>query len=165
MIIILMGVSGAGKSTIGKGLAMKLGWPFYEGDDFHPAENIQKMSQGIPLTEEDRESWGEIVKNKLLSAAKVNENAIFSISALSQAYRKRVFEDIQDLKLIHLKGDFELVFKRLDARKDHYMKNNLLKSQFEALEVPAEALGLDISEPPEILVEKISQFIQPRKTP
>tara|TARA_B100000508_G_scaffold130236_1_gene117403 strand:- start:437 stop:913 length:477 start_codon:yes stop_codon:yes gene_type:complete len=149
-IIIIMGVSGCGKSTVGKLLGNKLGLPFFDGDDFHPEENIQKMSNGIPLSDQDRKPW-------LLKMHREMEDwengAILACSALKESYRKILSKD-RNIQWVYLKGKPETILKRMKSR-NHYMKPEMLQSQLDTLEEPSYGLHLSIENLPEILVSEI----------
>ena len=154
-----MGVSGSGKSTIGHMLAEALGVVFLEGDEFHTPENVSKMSSGIPLTDEDRWPWLDRLANAAIEHS--DNGYVVSCSALKKSYRTHLFSKIGDqLKIIHLNGDFELILDRMSARSNHYMPSDLLKSQFEALEMPSDAWIYSISESPKSIVENIIKKIR-----
>lgn len=157
VIVIVMGVSGSGKTTAGKALAARLGWDFYEGDDFHPAANVEKMASGQPLTDADRAPWlkrlGELVQ-WLLDA---DESAVLSCSALKRKYRAQLLVDNDRVRLVYLAGSYELILERMANRVGHFMKEGLLKSQFEDLEVPLDAATIDIDQPPADVVEAIAR--------
>jgi carbohydrate kinase (thermoresistant glucokinase family) len=146
---------GCGKTTIGKMLAERLGWSFYDGDDFHPKENVEKMRAGIALTDEDRKLWLEILHGNIQRWLKGKVNAILACSALKQAYRDRLGVDQNTVKTIYLKGPCELLRKRVEERQHPYMDKKLLRSQLEALEEPRDGLTVDISATPEIVVRTI----------
>jgi gluconokinase len=137
MILVLMGVSGSGKTTVGQLLAAELGWPFYEGDEFHPPANIAKMSQGIPLNDDDRTPWlarlGEMM-DKLIADGR---STIFTCSALKKEYRDTLRQGRPAVRLVYLKGSYDMIHERLAERSGHYMPASLLASQFQALEEPA----------------------------
>ena len=152
---ILMGVSGSGKTTIGKAIATKIGWDFYDADDFHPQENITKMENGIPLTDSDRAPWLAALHNLIESCLKLNQPGVLACSALKENYRQKLLEGNQEVMIIYLKGSYELIWSRMSARKDHYMKPEMLRSQFDALEEPSDALVVDIS----LSVDEIKQII------
>ncbi|NUO81767.1 gluconokinase [candidate division KSB1 bacterium] len=160
MILILMGVTGCGKTTIGKQLAQELNWPFYDGDDFHPRANVEKMRSGIPLTDEDRDPWLAILQNLIREKIGARQPAILACSALKQKYRDRLQVDPQDVRFVFLQGDFDTITQRLAARTNHYMNPNLLKSQFEALEEPNDALVVNIDATPEAMSARIKTELQ-----
>ena len=159
MIIILMGVSGAGKTTVGKLLALDLGWSFYEGDDLHPRSNVVKMAQGIPLTDEDRQLWLDRIRQLIDDLVSRGENGVIASSALKQAYRDQLVEDEDDVKLVYLKGEFPLISERLEDRQDHFMKSGLLESQFSAMEEPDGAVTMDVTTAPEAIVLAVKQAL------
>src|SRR5438477_2605489 len=135
-IIFIMGVSGSGKSTIGKKLAIKIGFSFFDGDDFHPAPNKEKMKAGIPLTDEDRIEW-LIRMNVLAKEQMKKEGAVIACSGLKEKYRSILSEGISiPFFWVFLQGDFELIQRRMEARTGHFMPATLLTSQFETLEIP-----------------------------
>lgn len=157
MIVIVFGVSGAGKTTIGKMLADQLGWTFYEADDFHPLVNIEKMQGGCPLTDEDRWPWLERLRDRIASSISENENAVLASSALKRAYRERLRVS-NDVKFVFLRGDYALIEKQLQGRRGHFMNPALLKSQFTDLEEPAadeDTLTIQLGRTPQELVEEI----------
>jgi len=159
MFIIFMGVSGCGKTTIGKRTARKLNLPYYEGDDFHPDANVEKMSQGIPLTDEDRDAWLDKLKELIQSKLNKGESGILSCSALKEKYRERLNVDPQKVHFIYLKGSYDLILKRLTARTDHYMPAELLQSQFEALEEPLNVYKINIDQAPKAILNKALAYI------
>ena len=150
-----MGVSGSGKTTIGKALASKLSWDFYDADDFHPPENITKMENGIPLTDSDRAPWLAALHDLIESSLERNRAGILACSALKERYRQRLLDGNEYVQLVYLKGSYELIWSRMSARKDHYMKPEMLKSQFEALEEPVDALIVDVSPSVNEIVQEI----------
>ncbi|MDZ7717276.1 MAG: gluconokinase [Balneolaceae bacterium] len=156
MIIIVMGVSGCGKSTIGQLLASHLNLPFYDADDFHPEANVEKMRTGIPLTDQDRKPW---LENLNASMKKWNrkDGAILACSALKKSYRELLKKDFNENEVvfIFLDGSKKLISERLKKRKGHYMPPDLLTSQFRALEKPEDAIRVSIDRKPEKIVEKI----------
>ena len=151
MIILLMGVSGSGKSIIGEKLAKELDWTYFDGDDFHSKENKEKMGSGIPLTDEDRWPWLETLA-KLIQEKK--EKIIVGCSALKQAYRDILCVGPQ-VKIVYLKGDFELIKKRMEARKGHYFKADLLASQFADLEEPTAGVIVNIDDTIDGIIKQI----------
>ena len=146
-----MGVSGVGKTTIGKRLAERLGVPFIEGDDFHPPANVAKMASGVPLEDEDRWPWLDRL-NELL---KETPCAVLACSALKAVYRARLLKGIDNARIVHLHGDKALIAARLEGRKHRYMPPSLLESQFAILEAPRRAIACDVSGEPDDCVEQI----------
>ena len=159
IIIVIMGVAGSGKTTLGKALCSRLGWSFYDGDDFHSAENVEKMSQGIPLSDGDRAKWLETLKVLIAEKYKAGENIILACSALKRSYRQQLRKSGAPIFFIFLEGSFDLILKRMDKREDHYMKTGMLESQFEILEPPENALHLCIERPITALVQESIAFI------
>lgn len=158
--VILMGVAGSGKTTVGERLAKQLGWNFYDADRFHPAENVAKMTSGTPLDDADRASWLAALHELISISLKADRPAVLACSALKEHYRRQLLEGNEGVLTVYLKGSYELIWSRISHRKDHYMKAQLLRSQFEALEEPTEALTLDISKPVEDLVQEILEQIK-----
>ena len=154
MIMVVMGVSGCGKSTIGQQLADRLGWPFFDGDAFHPPANIDKMSRGIPLNDDDRSDWLAAIADRMRELIAIDQSGVFACSALKQKYRDQLSVSDQ-VRFVYLRGDYDLIWSRMQQRAGHYMKANMLASQFEALEEPSDALTLDITRAPEDLVDAI----------
>ncbi|NJC95521.1 MAG: gluconate kinase [Anaerolineales bacterium] len=150
-----MGVSGSGKTTLGKALAQKLGWVFLDGDDFHPPANIAKMAAGIPLDDSDRAPWLASLHERLLSTLKADRHPVLACSALKENYRSQLLDGLQGIEVVFLKGSFELIRSRMSEREDHYMKSGMLRSQFDTLEEPRDALVLDISKPVDELIDVI----------
>jgi carbohydrate kinase (thermoresistant glucokinase family) len=158
VVVLLMGVSGSGKTTIGLKLAAELGWSFRDADDFHPPGNVAKMSAGTPLTDDDRAPWLAAIRRYIDTTLNRGENAIVTCSALKEAYRTAAIPDPKRVKLVHLAGDFNLILERMD-RREHFMKPEMLKSQFATLEAPAQAFTIDIAKSPEQIVAEIRQQI------
>jgi carbohydrate kinase (thermoresistant glucokinase family) len=157
-VVVLMGVSGCGKSTIGNGLSQALGWPFRDADSFHPPANIVKMSRGVPLEDADRWPWLSAIAQWIDAQRVAGAAGIVSCSALKRAYRAHIVGAREGVRLVYLKGDMGLIAGRLAERKGHFMPATLLQSQFDALEepLPAErALIADIAPPPEKIVAAI----------
>jgi gluconokinase len=157
VIIIVFGVSGAGKTTVGKRLAEELGWRFYEADDFHAPANIDKMHRGIPLTDEDRWPWLENLRELIKRSLGAGENAVLACSALKRVYRERLRVSAE-VKYVFLRGDYALIAKQLHQRHGHFMNPALLKSQFADLEEPKPdegALTIELGRTPQELVEEI----------
>ena len=159
MIILLTGVAGAGKTTAGARLADDLGWPFYDGDTLHPAANVEKMRQNVPLTDADRFAWLTALRRLIDDLARQKTSAVVTCSALKQAYRDRLLDGPGDVRLVYLKGDFALIRERMQTRRSHYFKADLLRSQFDALEEPDSGLVIDIAQPLEAMVRQIRQAL------
>lgn len=156
MVYILMGVSGAGKTLIGQKLSAKLGIPFYDGDDFHPPENVAKMQSGNPLNDDDRKPWLEILGQKISDWNKEGD-AILACSALKKRYRELLRRESskKEITFIYLKGPKSLIAERISDRSDHFMPEELLESQFEALEEPDQCITVSIDQPPDAVVNTI----------
>lgn len=159
MVIVLMGVAGSGKTTIGKQLAQKFNWTYYDADDFHPLANIEKMASGKPLNDLDRLPWLEGLRDLIRESLSRNENAVLACSALKQSYRHYLLLDDR-VKLIYLKGTPDLIQTRLNERRGHYMDPRLLDSQFAILEEPGQETQVDITRSPEEIVETIRERLQ-----
>lgn len=144
MIVVLMGVSGSGKSTVGAALATALGWPLIDADDLHPAGNVAKMASGIPLTDDDRWPWLDRVVDELRRRTADGSSVVLACSALKQAYRDRLAR-AGDVRFVHLRGDAATIGARLATRRHRYMPATLLESQFAALEPPVDAIDVDIT--------------------
>ena len=155
--MILVGVSGSGKTTIGQLLAKNLHWQFYDGDHFHRKANIDKMGQGIALTDKDRASWIESLRNLIGDLIRQRQAAVIACSALKQTYRNRLVGNRNEVVFVYLKGSYDLTRQRLLSRKDHFMKADLLPSQFATLEEPKGVLAIDVAQDPDVIVEKIKQ--------
>jgi carbohydrate kinase (thermoresistant glucokinase family) len=152
--IVVMGVSGSGKTTVARLLAERLGWAFAEADEFHSPANVAKMRAGIPLTDDDRAPWLAAIADRIDSARDANEPIVVTCSALKRRYRDIIAGSRPDVALVYLKGDYDTIVQRMAARPHHYMPVSLLKSQFEALEEPGadeHAIVLDIRRSPEEL--------------
>jgi gluconokinase len=157
VIVIVFGVSGAGKTTVGKLLTQELGWRFYEADDFHPRANIEKMRSGRPLTDEDRWPWLTSLRAQITRSLGAKENAVLACSALKRAYRERLRVS-DEVKFVFLQGDYALIENQLRRRPGHFMNPDLLRSQFVDLEEPAadeEVLTIELGRTPQELVEEI----------
>jgi gluconokinase len=137
--LIVMGVSGSGKSTIADELAERIGWRYEDGDRFHPASNVAKMKAGHPLTDEDRWPWLQAIANEIDRACSAGEHAVIACSALKRAYRDILVHGRSDVRIIYLKGSQQLIAGRLAQRKGHFMPAGLLDSQFATLEPPADS--------------------------
>lgn len=152
-----MGVSGSGKTTVGRKLADELGWSFYDGDDFHAPASIEKMSRGIPLTDEDRGPWLAALRAVVDRAVEKGENAVLACSALKGAYRETLRGDHAGVVFVYLKVDPHVVAERLEHRAGHYAKRDLLPSQLATLEEPEDAVTVDASRTPEEIVAEIRE--------
>ena len=160
MRVVVMGVSGCGKSTVGRLLAARLGLPYIEGDVLHPPENVARMAAGTPLTDADRAPWLQRVGERLAASP---PGAVVACSALRRRYRDQLRAHAPDLRLVHLHGSPRLLAERLATRQGHYMPASLLPSQLQALEPPQRdeaALALDIGMPPEQLAEQAQRWLQ-----
>jgi gluconokinase len=157
MFIILFGVTGAGKTTIGLLLAAELGWPFYDADDFHPAANVEKMRQGIPLTDADRRPWLDSLHDLIETALTENKPGVLACSALKESYRQYLYVN-EEVHYVYLRGDFDLIQRRLSGRVGHYMNPALLRSQFDALEEPHDGVTIvSVDQPPAGIVRDIRE--------
>lgn len=154
--LVLMGVTGSGKTTVGRILSQRLGWPFLDGDDFHPPENVEKMAVGTPLTDEDRHPWLQILANELGVRLDCGDSCLLACSALRASYRHVLVGTREhEIRFIHLKGSPELIGTRLQERVHRYMPASLLRSQFDTLETPDHALTISIDETPEKIADQI----------
>jgi gluconokinase len=154
-----MGVTGAGKTTIGRMLAKELGWKFADADDFHSAANKEKMSRGIPLNDADREPWLEAIRAAMLQWSAAHQNVVLACSALKSSYRERL-EIGPEVKFVYLRGSYETIYQRLLSRHGHFATEKILSSQFEALEEPADAIVVDIGKSPEGIVNEIGERLK-----
>lgn len=154
-----MGVAGSGKTTIGRRLAAELGWPYHEADDFHSAANKDKMSRGIPLDDYDRAPWLASIRAAMDDCLAAGKNAVFTCSGLKDKYRRVLMDDASAISLVYLACDIETSLARVGRRQGHYMKADMVKSQFEALEVPTDALTLDTKLPPEKIIAAIKRTL------
>jgi len=161
--LILMGVSGCGKTSVGERLSQILGWPFFDGDNYHPQENIAKMAAGIPLNDDDRTPWLANLHDLITEHLEQGQSLLLACSALKQRYRSQLSNGNPGTVFVHLKGDFDLIFSRMQARSGHYMKAEMLRSQFAALEEPTNALTIDIDQDVEEIVAEILAQINPGK--
>lgn len=155
MFFIIMGVSGCGKTSVGEKLAEELGWDFYDADNFHSPANVSKMAKGIPLNDDDRVAWLEALRDLISSCLRMKMPGVLACSALKESYRQKIIDGNTEIKLIYLKGSYELIWSRMQQREGHYMKPEMLKSQFDTLQEPENALVVDISMPVERIVKLI----------
>jgi gluconokinase len=155
MFIILMGVSGSGKTTIGQKLARRLGCPFYDGDDFHPPENVAKMAAGAPLNDEDRAGWLAALAGLIRKEIENNQSGVMACSALKEKYRHVLRVDPDQVQFVFLRGAYDVILARMETRVGHYMKPDMLASQFQTLEEPQDALIEDVSLEPDVIVRDI----------
>jgi gluconokinase len=160
VIVILMGVTGSGKTVVGAMLAEACGWDFHDADDFHPAENVAKMKSGVPLDDEDRWPWLARLNTFLLDSERQGKSLVLACSALKQVYRDRLARGVGAARFVFLDGDIELIRARLAARHGHYMNPKLLDSQFAILERPEDALRFDVAASPAELVRGIREKLE-----
>jgi gluconokinase len=167
-VLVVMGVSGSGKSTIGTQLALALHWDFEDGDWFHPARNIDKMHAGIPLTDEDRAPWLIAIAEFIDETRLARNHVVIACSALKRRYRSVIVGNRPDVRLVYLKGDIELISRRVATRHEHFMPASLLESQFEALEEPGSdehPLVVSIAPRPREIVAQILTELQAEQRP
>ena len=155
MVIIVMGPTGSGKTTIGTLLAARLGWQFVDADEFHSAANKDKMHRGIPLTDADRLPWLQAIHDQIEHWIADKRNVVLACSALKQSYRDLLRSNSPGVRLIYLKGPYNLIYKRLLERKGHFANEHILAGQFADLEEPADAITVDIGPSPEVIVDEI----------
>jgi len=156
MVIILIGVAGSGKTTVGKLLAKTLGWSFYDADNFHSEDSIQKIKQGIPLTDDDRLPWLESIREFIDER---DEQMVFACSALKKSYRDLLRNSSAKIEFIYLKGTKDVILQRLEDRKGHFAGADILESQFEDLEEPRNVLTEQVTQNPEAIVSDITKLL------
>lgn len=155
MVVIVMGVTGAGKTTIGRGLAASLGWEFHDGDELHTETSKRKMHSGIALDDSDREPWLSAIRKLIEAMLSEGRNGVVACSALKQSYRDELVVDPKLVKVVYLKGSAQLIAERLRNRVGHFMNPALLQSQFDTLETPRDAIVVDVAMVPEAIVDEI----------
>ena len=165
MVLVIMGVSGSGKTTVGKLLAERLGWQYQEGDALHPPENVAKMSAGTPLSDADRGPWLRRIADHIDAWRSAGETGVITCSALKRAYRDIIIGDRPDVGLAHLRGSRELIGRRMAARKGHFMPTALLDNQFATLQEPSpeeRAITVDVGGTPAEIVDEILRQLPPK---
>lgn len=160
MAIVIMGVSGSGKSTVGWALSQRLGWSYFDGDDFHSEDNVDKMARGIALTDADRDPWLEKLSELVSENVNAGRSVIVSCSALKQLYRDRLRQAAENILIVFLEGDPDLIMRRMHERNDHFMKTEMLISQLAALEQPADAFTVNIDKEIDLIVDEILWELQ-----
>ena len=153
--VVVMGVSGSGKTSVGSGLAEALDWPFYDGDDYHPPANVEKMARGIPLEDADRQPWLERLHQLIAGNLAEGRSLVVACSALKARYRQTLRGDLEPVRFVYLEGGFDLIHSRMEARSGHYMHPEMLRSQFRDLEPPDNALTVSVRPPVTHIVKAI----------
>ena len=159
MLIIITGVSGVGKTTIGKLLSENMGWTFYEGDDYHTDVNLDKMRNGTPLTDDDRWPWLNALRTKISEIVLHEKDAVLSCSALKESYRMRLGSGLKDIVFVYLRGDYQLVRNRISARVGHFMSADLLVSQYSDLEEPQNGIIVDAALEPMAIINYLKRAL------
>jgi gluconokinase len=158
-VVLIMGVAGSGKTTIGRRLAAELGWPYHEADDFHSAANKDKMGRGIPLDDYDRAPWLAAIRAAMDDTLAAGRSAVFTCSGLKEKYRRVLMDGAPGVSLVYLATDLETSLARVGRRQGHYMKADMVQSQFAALEVPTDALSVDTRLPPAKIIAEIKRAL------
>lgn len=161
-VIIVMGVSGVGKTTVGQALASRIGGVFAEGDSYHPLENVEKMRGGQPLTDDDRWPWLDRMRREIDNWLREDRRVVLACSALKASYRERLSPSSGGVSFVYLKADPTRIQKRLSARKGHYMPASLLDSQLAALEPPEDAITIDAERPLDDILDELAQLVESR---
>ena len=164
-ILVIMGVSGSGKTTIGQLLSAELICSFIDGDDFHPSVNIKKMSSGEALTDEDRWPWLEILTDKIQEYIQQEQSMVLACSALKKSYREILCVERELVQFIYLKGNYATIVRRMQSRENHFMTKSLLQSQFATLEEPEDAIVVDISPSPSEILKSIRGLLHLKANP
>jgi|SRR5215831_16479050 len=154
MVILVMGVAGSGKTTVGQLLAQQFEWAFVDADDYHPKANIEKMRAGIPLTDADRASWLEALRAVIGEWVASDQGGVLACSALKQVYREKLVVG-PEVRIVYLAGSREVLYRRLQSRAGHFMTSQMLESQLETLEPPEEAITVDVDKSPQEIVTEI----------
>ena len=160
LALVVMGVSGSGKTTIGRLLAARLRWPFFDGDDYHSEANVARMAAGHPLTDADRQPWLGQLRDLIQEHLALGESSVVACSALKRSYRATLKAGDDRVRFLHLEGDFDLILGRMHSRAGHFMKAGMLRSQFETLEPPAQAIVIAVDVPPETVIEAAIQALR-----
>ena len=158
-VIVIMGVTGCGKTTIGKMLSETMAWSYYDADDFHPKANVDKMARGVALNDEDRWPWLQELSDCIGKWIKQESGVVLACSALKEVYRQCLLKSRKEVSIVHLVGSKELISQRLEKRVGHYMPISLLESQFQTLEPPRDAIKADIKMPPVEIVKQIQESL------
>lgn len=160
MVIVVMGVSGSGKTTVGRSLAAALGWTFYEGDEAHPPDNLRKMAAGTPLADADRLPWLRELRRLIESCLAAGEDAVLACSALKESYRGILAGGLEGVCFVHLAGDPSLIAERLEHRQGHFMKAGMLASQLAVIEPPTDGISVEVEGSPEEIVAEIRRRLE-----
>ena len=157
-----MGVAGSGKTTIGQRVAGYFGWPYFEADDFHTSQAKAKMRGGIPLADEDRTPWLAAIRARMDACRAAGQSAVFTCSGLKECYRSVLLGDTSDVTPVFLTADFDTILERVSRRRGHYMKADMVRSQFEALEPPVDAVTIDVRQSLDEIVQIVIRAVAPK---